>query len=275
MALGLSTGGGGGDIKPFVKYDAKAGRLFRADRHQQSDGTYASESVEITSVAQMVMDLANIGGESYQHLRSQLDRAARSAKANPELSSALRGMRESIDDAMERSISMTNPADAGAWQEARRQYRNMLVLEKSATGAGENAALGLISPSQLRNATTVQNRRAYARGQGDFAELARAGEALMKPMPQSGTAPRLRAQNLGAMLPTILGGGAGAGVGGPAGAIVGAAAGAAIPRVAGALMMSRPGQAYLTNQLLPGQMSPTARAIANLLLTNTAIAARE
>lgn len=60
MALGLSTGGGGGDIKPFVKYDAKAGRLFRADRHQQSDGTYASESVEITNVAQMVMDLANI-----------------------------------------------------------------------------------------------------------------------------------------------------------------------------------------------------------------------
>lgn len=60
MALGLSTGGGGGDIKPFVKYDAKAGRLFRADRHQQGDGTYASESVEITNVAQMVMDLANI-----------------------------------------------------------------------------------------------------------------------------------------------------------------------------------------------------------------------
>lgn len=232
----------------------------------------------ILNVANDIVDAIRrgpIGGESYQHLRSQLDRAARSAKANPELSSALRGMRESIDDAMERSISMTNPADAGAWQEARRQYRNMLVLEKSATGAGENAALGLISPSQLRNATTVQNRRAYARGQGDFAELARAGEALMKPMPQSGTAPRLRAQNLGAMLPAILGGGAGAGVGGPAGAIAGAAAGAAIPRVAGALMMSRPGQAYLTNQLLPGQMSPTARAIANLLLTNTAIAARE
>lgn len=60
MALGLSTGGSGGDIKPFVKYDAKAGRLFRADRHQQSDGTYASETTEITDAAQMVMDLANI-----------------------------------------------------------------------------------------------------------------------------------------------------------------------------------------------------------------------
>lgn len=60
MGLGLSTGGSGGDIKPFIKYDAKAGRLFRSDRSQQSDGTYASEAVEITNQAQMVFDLANI-----------------------------------------------------------------------------------------------------------------------------------------------------------------------------------------------------------------------
>jgi len=60
MGLGLSTGGGGGDIKPYVKYDAKAGRLFRADRIQNSDGSFSSETVEITNVAQMVIDLANI-----------------------------------------------------------------------------------------------------------------------------------------------------------------------------------------------------------------------
>ena len=60
MGLGLSTGSGGGDIKPFCKYDAKAGRLFRADRNQLADGSYASESVEITNTAQFVADLANI-----------------------------------------------------------------------------------------------------------------------------------------------------------------------------------------------------------------------
>lgn len=61
MGLGLTTGGsGGGDIKPYIKYDAKAGRLFRADRNQLSDGSYASESVEITNIAQFVADLANI-----------------------------------------------------------------------------------------------------------------------------------------------------------------------------------------------------------------------
>jgi len=61
MGLGLSTGGGGGgDIRPYVKYDAKAGRMFRVDRVQLGDGSYASENVEITSIAQFVADLANI-----------------------------------------------------------------------------------------------------------------------------------------------------------------------------------------------------------------------
>jgi hypothetical protein len=60
MALGLVTSSGSGDIKPYVKYDAKAGRLFRIDRALQGDGTYASIPAEITSTAQMVMDLANI-----------------------------------------------------------------------------------------------------------------------------------------------------------------------------------------------------------------------
>jgi hypothetical protein len=61
MALGLSTGGsGGGEIQPYVNYDAKAGRMFRVDRFQQSDGTWATDKVEITNSVQMVMDLANI-----------------------------------------------------------------------------------------------------------------------------------------------------------------------------------------------------------------------
>jgi hypothetical protein len=231
----------------------------------------------VHNVAQDIVDAMNrgpISGDAYQALRSRLDRAARTSRADPQLSDALRGLRESLDDAMQRSIAQNNPRDLGGWQQARRQYRNMLVVEKAATGAGENAALGLISPSQLRNATVQQGRRAYARGQGDFAELARAGEALMKPMPQSGTAPRLAARNLGTMIPAILGGGAGAGVGGPFGAMAGAAAGAAAPRIFGSLMMSPMGQRYLSNQLLAGPASLRARALAGLLSTNASLAAQ-
>lgn len=61
MALGLTSGGGsGGEIQPYCKYDAKAGRLFRIDRVQDSDGQYSTEQHEITNVAQFVADLANI-----------------------------------------------------------------------------------------------------------------------------------------------------------------------------------------------------------------------
>lgn len=60
MALGLTTGGDGGEIRPYVSFDAKAGRLFRVDRVQGSDGNYSTEKHEITNVAQFVADLANI-----------------------------------------------------------------------------------------------------------------------------------------------------------------------------------------------------------------------
>ena len=53
MALGfnLGSGGGGGDFLPIIKYDARAGRLFRVDRE---DGV--STSVDITRNFKAVFD---------------------------------------------------------------------------------------------------------------------------------------------------------------------------------------------------------------------------
>lgn len=189
-----------------------------------------------------------LSGAAYQAARSRLDTMARAAGSDPHLSNALRSLRNNIDDTMERSITANNPADAGAWATVRNQYRNMLVLEKAATGAGENAAAGLISPSQLRNAVVGMGRRAYARGQGDLSQLARAGERLMKALPNSGTAPRTAARNVGMSIPAILGAGAGT-AGGPMGTIAGGVAGAAIPFAAGRALLSGPGRAYLSNQV--------------------------
>lgn len=226
----------------------------------------------ITGVTNDIVKAAKQGhipGEAYKALRSRLDRAARSSARDPELSQALRNIKDVLDEAMERGIAKNNPNALGAWKNVRRQYRNMLVIERAATGAGENAAQGIISPSALRNATvTKQGRRNYARGQGDFAELARAGEATMKPMPNSGTAGRLRAQNLGALGPLVVGGSAGgaygAQEGGLEGALMGAALGAAAPRIAGRAMMSRPLQAYLANQAFTGQgINPNMLTILN------------
>lgn len=206
-------------------------------------------------------------GDVYQAMASRLRTAARGT-TDPQTATVLRDLHTAMDNAMERSIATNNPNDLGAWREARNQYRNLMVIEKAATGAGENTAQGLISPSQLRNATVVAHgRRNYARGQGDFADLARAGEGVMKPLPNSGTAPRMYAQHL----LSGLGGVVGTSVGGLHGGIAGLAA----PAVLGRALMSRPVQAYLGNQaMLPGArgrhealvhalMSPAARQAAD------------
>jgi hypothetical protein len=201
-----------------------------------------------------------IAGDAYQSLASRLSRAARGT-ADPQLKEALSGIKNSLDDAMERSIQAHNPADAGAWREARNEYRNLLVLEKASTAAGSNAAEGIISPSSLRNATVnTQGRRNYARGNGDFAELARAGEATMKPLPNSGTAPRQYMQHLITALSS--------GVGGAVAHVPGLIAGAAAPAVIGRALMNPVVQRYLSNQaLLPNAGAGAGRqALARALL---------
>lgn len=215
--------------------------------------TITPPSMRAPIVENLVNDIGNaavnnngvLTGDVYQSLRSQIGRAARSAKANPELSGALSDIQGALDDGMERSlVAAGNPQAVQDWQQARNQYRNMLVVEKAATGAGADTAEGLISPAQLRNATVTQNRRAYARGQGDFADLARAGTNIMQPLPNSGTAQRLLARTAGAGLGGIAGSGEGpegAGVGATLGAVGGPLA------LAGLVRMARP---YLANQAM-------------------------
>jgi hypothetical protein len=55
-------------------------------------------------------------GEAYQTARSQLERMARGAQSQPETATALREMREALDDAVERGLA---PADVDRWRDAR------------------------------------------------------------------------------------------------------------------------------------------------------------
>lgn len=227
----------------------------------------------IRDLGQMMSNGQAISGQQYNAITSRLARQARNANADPQLREALQGLRTSLDNAMERTLFRTgNTADMQILRNARNEYRNMLVLERAATGAGSGAAEGLISPSQLRNAVVQQNRRAYGRGQGDFADLARAGEALLKPLPQSGTSPRHNVTHMLQTIGAIVGGSSGA-AGGPGGAAAGALAGLAAPAVVGRALLSRPVQAYLGNQRLaaPAPNNASTRALFNLLLSSTAL----
>lgn len=188
-----------------------------------------------------------LDGEVYKTQRSMIDRMRRNSRNDPELSGFLMDVRQSLDDVMERSIIKNNPADAGAWKEVRNQYRNLLALERVTAGAGEAAAEGTISPARLRQSVVSQGgKRSYSRGSGDFADLARSGEAILKEPPTSGTTERSFLHGV----PAAMGGVLGSALGGTAEAIPGVVAGAMAPGMTGRAVMSRPMQKYLKNQLL-------------------------
>jgi len=62
MALGLvsETSGGGGDIVPIIKFDAKAGDLIRVDREQNAAGEWQANNQEMQLPVQIVMDMENV-----------------------------------------------------------------------------------------------------------------------------------------------------------------------------------------------------------------------
>jgi len=203
-------------------------------------------------------------GRLYQQYRSGLGKAAQGLRArDPAAANAIRDVIDVLDRTMEvsiRSFKGNNRGDLGAFQKVRGNYRNLLAIEDAASGAGEAAASGLISPSALRNAVKKQGKRAYVRGKGDFAELARAGELVMKPLPNSGSAPRINAMNL----LHSLGGIAGYGAGGIEGAIAGVLA----PAIGSRVLMSTPMQRWLANQATAGSAfrnRPTDVAMRGLL----------
>ncbi len=191
-------------------------------------------------------------GETYQALRSRLARAARES-SDPQYSHALSNLTESLDDAMERSIGRNNPADAGVFGNARREYRNLLVLDRAARAAGPNAAMGYLSPDAVAGAAKqVHGGRAWTRGQGDFNELARAGVATgvgkvpPSPVEQSFTS-KLKAE-----LPlAVMLGIEGHHMGGIPGMIAGMATSVAGPAALSAAKNSAAGQRYLGNQVIP------------------------
>lgn len=240
-----------------------------------ADDTYralaptTNQSPIIGQVADAVADAATNGttipAATVRVWRSRLSKLTTSA--DEATRTAAREALEAVDDAFGDALTAAGrTADIARLAEARTHWRNFLAIQKAASGAGEGAAAGVLSPSALRSAVATQGRAAYAQGKrGDLGDLVRAAEGVMKKLPTSGTAENLRAM-LG---PGAAFGGLGAAVGsgaGPLGAAAGAMAGAALPAVAGAVRMSRPVQAYLANQLArPGGNALDPRTMSGLI----------
>jgi hypothetical protein len=237
--------------------------------YTRTPGLFNQETVgAVTGVTNRILDAmmhhsGQLSGEEYQTLRSDLSRAGRGA-TDPQRAGAINDVLGHLDDAMERSIAHTNPQDSGAWGQARRDYRNILVLERAVTSEGQGAARGYISPAQLASAAkTIYGRRAYMRGVDDFSDLAQSGVSVMKPLPDSGTSQRARVDQyighatraLGGLGGMVLGGthGMEAGVGGLlAGELAGHLAEPVVRAGLRGAVMSPLAQAYLSNQAMAG-----------------------
>jgi hypothetical protein len=109
--------------------------------------------------------------------------------SDPPQAQAYRDIQGALDDAIERSIAANNPDDLGAFKEVRRQYGNFQDISKAASKlTGENAVAGTIPPSRVQTVLSSGNKApGYAAGQGDLAELTRAGVGVLGPP----AAPRL------------------------------------------------------------------------------------
>lgn len=229
-----------------------------------------AETQRIPFIANIVDDITAhpgpIPGQWYQNVRSEIGEAIRGASRG-ELR-ALRHIQNALDDAMERTMQAAGRVDdMEAWREVRRHYRNFIPIEDAAVKAGAKAAEGILTPQNMRAALVKQSKRDYALARGEFDELTRAANEVMAKLPDSGTASRLNARNLGVGTMGVAGAGAGS-FAGPFGAMGGAIAGAAIPHMAGRAALSGPGRAYLGNQALADLAMPgqgTSAAIAALL----------
>jgi hypothetical protein len=223
------------------------------------------ESVRVPLVGRIANDLENaatnavaIPGNVYNSWHSQLRAAQRSQAGNPEASRAIGRMVEALDAQMIRGFPQADQAQMLAYtRDLNTRYRNMLAIEQASGAAGENAARGLLSPAALKNAVKAQNSRDYTRGRSELGQLARAGEAVLKPLSRSGTAERTMAHHAlnapGMFIGGMVGGDPMSMVAGSLAPMIGKAAAAQI-------VMSPPVQA-LARQRLGGQAVPQLNSL--------------
>jgi hypothetical protein len=267
-----------------AQFDAIANRNHvRADPQLVSDiqdihqtyndipGLYPQETVNsVNGALDRVRSALNTGGGSlagpdYQTLRSNLRGAAQNA-SDQQRAQGLHSVTNALDDAMERTIQQTNPADAGRWPQIRRDYRNALVLQNWAGAAN-------MTPATLRQAAkTVYGKDAYVRGRDDFSDLAEAGHEVLKAYQDSGTARRLQIEGLMKMVGGLAGYGLGAhsgmSEGGVGGLLFGENAAPLFGRpLVRKALMSPLTQGALSNQFLPYRFetSPSTIALMNAI----------
>jgi len=221
------------------------------------------DATELVDEVNNAITAGRIAGPSYQTWRSRLGTMSQNATDAAERR-FLSGLRDAMDDAMESGLST---ADATAWRQARQQWGHLAEVRDAMATGTEAASLGSITPTRLGMADRHANKTGFVEGEGRYDDLARAGDAVMKDLPNSGTPARLTMQNMPAALATgmlsHMGGGD------PAMSLSAAMAGGIAGPALQSRIVSNPIiQAYFANQALAAPLNALGneRSVINALL---------
>jgi len=189
---------------------------------------------EIAIVNRFVDRLTNgqqLTSEAASALRTDLNEAIKSSKANPGLRDYLIDIKEALDGSLERTLRTAGrDAEHAELIEARRHYANLNVLSDAVASSGSAGDRGVMTPAALANAVSNSvGRTGAVRGRGDLNDLGKAVRGLKVGPSDSGTA-----ANWGALDPARI--------------LAGAAA--------APFVFNPVSQRYLANQALPAGVPP-------------------
>jgi hypothetical protein len=228
----------------------------RALPSQRPGGVRDINAIYDDIVDNLVAGQGTMPGDVYQATRSRMGTLAKGVPNDSYLAAALRDTRGALDRAMHRGLS---PEDSAAWALNNQRYANMRQLEGVVARSGEN-----MTPAAIAQGVRSGRAGQYASGRGNLDEFAKAVSDVVKPLPNSGTAQRTAWQQMWGMPGALTAGG---GVLGTAFGLLGTGIGLAAPHIAARAALSRPGQAYLANQVAPQN---TRELIAQLLAQQAA-----
>ncbi len=199
-----------------------------------------------------------ITAKQYQAISSQLAKRARDVKGkNTALHDDLLNVREALDSMVERNLGGEKLA---RWRDARRKWRNMLVIEDAVESTQGGIQDRLINAKRLRSsAKRVGKEKLLGGGKTELTELAKAGMKFANLSPDSYTAQRQMMQNL--ITGGVLGGGAGYVAGADPQTLLGTALlGAGAPIAAQRALYSPAMRNYISQGLVPQGLEQLGQA---------------
>lgn len=148
--------------------------LVKIEQNNAARGPFRDSAID--SVLDKAMDLAakgNLSGTAYKEIRTELsNQATRAFKGgDATLGQAIKGVREALDEAAEKSLSK---ADREAWRLAREQWGNWKTLTKGMVAEGGNVSPARAA-AQLRAKSPGFRTGAV---NGPLVDVARIGEAF-------------------------------------------------------------------------------------------------